>query len=68
MRFFLSNRPFRRFVSSLIDGQMTNESIMKDADGIYDEFATPEKAAESVKLKVMKVDVDFCRVDEHFFF
>lgn len=32
--------------------QMTNESILKDADGIYDEFATPEKAAESVKLKV----------------
>lgn len=31
---------------------MTNESILKDADGIYDEFATPEKAAESVKLKV----------------
>lgn len=32
--------------------QMTNESVLKDADGIYDEFATPEKAAESVKLKV----------------
>lgn len=31
---------------------MTNESILKDADGIYDEFSTPEKAAESVKLKV----------------
>lgn len=31
---------------------MTNESILKDSDGIYDEFATPEKAAESVKLKV----------------
>lgn len=31
---------------------MTNESILKDADGIYNEFATPEKAAESVKLKV----------------
>lgn len=31
---------------------MTNESILKDADGIYDEFNTPEKAAESVKLKV----------------
>lgn len=32
---------------------MANESILKDADGIYDEFATPEKAAESVKLKVI---------------
>lgn len=32
--------------------QMTNESVLKDADGIYDEFATPEKAAEAVKLKV----------------
>lgn len=31
---------------------MTNESILKDADGIFEEFATPEKAAESVKLKV----------------
>ena len=31
---------------------MTNESILKDADGIFNEFATPEKAAESVKLKV----------------
>lgn len=38
---------------------MTNESILKDADGIYDEFATPEKAAESVKLKVGRGSVCF---------
>eukprot|EP00903_Cladosiphon_okamuranus_P014607 g13545.t1 len=38
--------------------KMTNESILKDADGIYDEFATPEKAAESVKLKAFMTFAD----------
>lgn len=38
----------------LARSQMTNESILKDADGIYDEFSSPEKAAESVKLKVRR--------------
>ncbi|CAB1121482.1 unnamed protein product [Ectocarpus sp. CCAP 1310/34] len=38
--------------------KMTNESILKDADGIYDEFSTPEKAAESVKLKAFMTFAD----------
>lgn len=38
---------------------MTNESILKDADGVYDEFSTPEKAAESVKLKVSMTRVRY---------
>eukprot|EP00904_Undaria_pinnatifida_P006234 jgi/Undpi1/2740/HiC_scaffold_14.g06118.m1 len=38
--------------------KMTNESILKDADGIYDEFNTPEKAAESVKLKAFMTFAD----------
>lgn len=37
---------FPRFIPQM------KESLLKDADGIYDEFSTPEKAAESVKLKV----------------
>lgn len=38
--------------------KMTNESILKDADGIFNEFATPEKAAESIKLKAFMTFAD----------
>lgn len=31
---------------------MAKESVLKDPDSVYREFATAEKAAESVKLKV----------------
>ena len=37
---------------------MAKESALKDSDTIFEEFSTPEKAAESVKLKVRCCPVD----------
>lgn len=31
---------------------MTKDAILKDPDSVHDKFATPEKAAEAIKLKV----------------